>query len=403
MPSAPSNSPPLASTSLPENPPDNTHSTPQGVFVSLPYSVGRFTEPPFKTPHHFSDIDTWKFPDRNYYVFICISFVFGFFGLDHFYLRSFGTGTQKFIFNIFTLGMWYFWDLTQIISDSKKVEAEGLTSPFDWTRGIGRGVFEDPVKKAAALQSGGKIVRTKKDIAIYAISAILFGIFGLDKLYLGQPIQAVAKLLTCFNIFIFLFGWMWVIWDIVKILFFTESVLKDGISPPPPFTLLFTQAIKANELFIPQEVSKEDLNKEKEAAAASGGLFSLPKLFDMGVFRFWYKELAVPLLQPTVGTTIQTVDKTVGLANKAIAVGGDVLATGPKIASAVTQNLASVTNPEKMMEQVQAAAQAKAASRQMGGSMDNNISSGPIVAGTLAAVVLAGACKFVSDILSSKK
>ena len=105
----------------------------------------------------------------------------------------------------------------------------------------------------------------------------------------------------------------------------------------------------------------------------------------------------------TVGTTIQTVDKTVGLANKAIAVGGDVLATGPKIASAVTQNLASVTNPEKMMEQVQAAAQAKAASRQMGGSMDNNISSGPIVAGTLAAVVLAGACKFVSDILSSKK
>ena len=371
-----------------------------GIFASEPYSDGKYTEPPFVKPIHFSDIDHWKLPDRNYYVFICISFVFGFFGLDHFYMRSFGTGVQKFIFNMLSLGMWYFWDLTQIISNSKKVQEEGLTTPFDWIRGVGRGIFEDPVKKAEALKNGGKIVRTKKDIVIYAIVTLLFGIFGLDKLYIGAPWQALAKLLTCFNIFIFLFGWMWVIWDIVKVLFFTESLMKDGISAPPPFNLLFSEVIKAKDLFLPSEVSKEDLDKETKESGGAG--LPMPKLVNMESFRFLYKELAVPLLQPTVGTTVQTVNKTVAVTEKAVSVGTEVAQTGPKIAAAVTQNLAAVSNPDKMVQQIHTAAEAKAASRvQTGGGID--VSSGPIIAGTLAAVLLAGACKFISELLSHKK
>lgn len=367
-----------------------------GVFTSAPYKDGVYEEPPFIKPNHFSDIDHWKFPERNYYVFICISFILGFFGLDHFYLRSFGTGMQKCLFNIFSLGMWYFWDIVQIVSDSKRVKEEGLTTPFDWVRGVGRGVFEDPVAKAEALQSGGQIARSKKDIAVYALCALLFGIFGLDKLYLGAPWQAVAKLLSCFNIFIFLFGWMWVIWDIVRVVFFTESVLKDGISPPPPFNFLFPEPIKADDLFVPSMVSKEERLAEQQAPIFGG----MPGI-DLSSFRFFYKELAVPLLQPTVGTSLQTADKTLKTTEKVSAVGGEILATAPKIAAAVTQNLASVVNPDKLMEQVKAAAAAKAASRQTGGG--GELSSGPIIAGTLAAVVLAGAAKFATELLSSKK
>jgi len=369
-----------------------------GVFTSEPYKEGNYTEPPFVKPIHSSDIDHWKFPERNYYVFICLSFILGFFGVDHFYIRSFGTGMQKLIFNIFSLGLWYFWDIVQIVSDSNRVKAEGLTSPFDWIRGIGRGIFEDPVAKAEAMQNGGKIARSKKDIALYAIFAILFGIFGLDKLYVGAPWQAAAKLLACFNIFIFLFGWMWVIWDIVKVLFFTDSVLKDGISPPPPFNFLFPESIKADDLFVPSEVSKEELLAEQRAPWFGG----MPGVMDLSTFRFFYKELAVPLLQPTVGTSLQTADKTIKTTEKAAAVGNEVMATGPKIAAAVTENLATIANPDKMMEQVQAAALAKAASRQTGGG-SSDMSSGPIIAGTLVAVVLAGAGKFVSELLSSKK
>ena len=218
-------------------------------------------EPPFIVPSHISDIDHWKHPDRNFYVFIVLSFVFGFIGLDHFYLRSFGSGMHKFGLNIISLGLWYFWDLIQIVSDSKKVKDEGLTSPFDWVRGIGRGVFEDSVKKTQEHVGGGgtsgKVMMAKKDIFIYSILT-LFGIFGLDKLYLGEPVQGIAKMLTCFNIFIFLFGWMWVIWDIVKVFVFTDSIMKNGISPPPPFSFIFSQPISGQEMFIPREISAAD-------------------------------------------------------------------------------------------------------------------------------------------------
>lgn len=371
------------------------------LFHTEPYKVGKFVEPPFVKPVHFSDIDQWKFPERNYYIFVCISFVLGFFGMDHFYLRSFGTGTQKFIFNILSLGFWWWWDVLQIVTDSNKVKAEGLTTPFDWIRGVGRGVFEDPIKKAEALETGGKIVRVKKDLFVYALLTMFFGLFGADKFYMGEQLQGIAKLLSVFNLFTFLFGLMWVIWDIIKVFFYTESLMKDGISAPPPFSMLFPDSIKAEKLFSPEEVTKEQLDKEAQEAASNMS-FGLP-IIGMDSFRFWYKELAVPLLQPSVGTAVKTADKTVKLGEKAAAVGGEAMATGPKIAAAVTQNLSSALNPTLIMEQVQQAAADKAASRvgsQQGGSRDGGLTSGPIIAGTLMAVVLAGAGKFILDIVT---
>jgi TM2 domain-containing membrane protein YozV len=97
-----------------------------------------------KNPHHISDVDTWKHPDRNYYVFAILSILFGLLGMDHFYLRSFHTGIMKIILNVCTFGLWYFWDVTQVVYDGKKIREEGLTSPFDWICGIGRGVFTSP-------------------------------------------------------------------------------------------------------------------------------------------------------------------------------------------------------------------------------------------------------------------
>jgi len=375
----------------------------KGVFHSEPYSIGGFVEPPFIKPIHFSDIDQWKLPDRNYYVFICISFVLGFFGTDHFYLRSFGTGMQKLIFNIFSLGFWWWWDVIQIVTDSNKVQSEGLTTPFDWMRGIGRGVFEDPVKKAEALENGGKIVHVKKDLFIYALITLFFGIFGGDKFYLGETNQGIAKLLSVFNIFTFLFGLAWVIWDTVKVLFYTESLMKDGITVIPPFSMLFPDPIKAGPLFMPQELSKEQIDNEQGQEQASGGL----PIVGMDTFRVLYKELAVPMLQPTVGTAIKTADKSVKMGQKAAAVGGEIMATAPKVAASVKGTMASALNPALIMEQVQEAAAKKAATRlgvQGGGGLISETagSSGPIVAGTLLAVVLAGAGKFVYDIVNKQ-
>jgi TM2 domain-containing membrane protein YozV len=134
-------------------------------------------------------------------MFIVLSFVFGFMGVDHFYLRSFSTGLQKFALNMVSFGFWYFWDLIQIVTETKKVQEEGLNSPLDWIRGIGRGVFKPTPPVAGSTEYG-----PKKELLVYALLTLFFGIFGLDKFYIGEPIQGIAKLLTCFNIFIFLFN-----------------------------------------------------------------------------------------------------------------------------------------------------------------------------------------------------
>ena len=141
-----------------------------------------------KTPHHISDIDTWKHPDRNYFVFVILSVLLGLLGVDHFYLRSFHTGMMKLIFNVFTLGMWHYWDLIQIVYDGKKIRKEGLTSPFDWICGIGRGVFMENNEKP-------KFV-AEKSYLVYAVLAIFFGFLGADKFYMGDMWQGIAKVLS---------------------------------------------------------------------------------------------------------------------------------------------------------------------------------------------------------------
>jgi TM2 domain-containing membrane protein YozV len=376
-----------------------------------------------------SDIDFWRHPDRNYYVFVCLSCLMGFIGADHFYLRSFDTAMKKAVVNLFTFGMWYVWDILQIVYDGKKVREEGLNSPFDWIRGIGRGVFIDPFKKAASTDKPAPIIRSDKDIVIYTIAAFIGGLFGTDRLYMGQYGIAIVKFIACWNLITFLFGWVWVLWDAFRAVLYPEKIVKGKLDVPIPWNLLFPTGISGEPIFIPREVSVEEQAKEAAASAEfwKKGIFGifeditkdfqkglgLPTL-DMNVFRFWYKELAVPLLQPTVGTAVQKVDQGIQLSTKAAAVGTEIAATAPKIAGAVTSQIAAISDPSKLMGQIQAAAAAKAAERApglaavqtgggLGGGGGDGSSSGPIIAGTLAAITLAGAAKVVVELLSHKK
>jgi len=388
-------------------------------------------EPPFITPHHMSDIDFWKHPDRNYYVFVCLSCLMGFIGADHFYLRSFDTAMKKAVVNLFTFGMWYIWDILQIVYDGKKVREEGLNSPFDWIRGIGRGVFVDPVKKAAASDKPAPIIRSDKDIVIYTIAAFMGGLFGTDRIYMGQYGIGIVKFIACWNLVTFLFGWAWVLWDAFHAVLYPESIVKGKLEVPIPWNFAFPTGISGEPIFIPREVSVEEQAQEAAASAEFWnkglvGIFEnisrdfqkglgLPT-FDLKTFRFLYKELAVPLLQPTVGTAIQKADQGIRLTTKATAVGTELAETAPKIAGAVTSQIAAISDPTKLMGQIQAAAAAKAAERapglaaiQTGGSGGggggggSSSSSGPIIAGTLAAITLAGAAKVMVELLSHKK
>jgi TM2 domain-containing membrane protein YozV len=179
---------------------------------------------------HVSDVDTWGGADRNWYVFVVLSVLFGLVGGDHFYLRSFKTGFQKAFLNLLTFGAWHWWDLSQIIWQRDTVLKEGLSSPLDWIRNIGRGVFTTPTSPPLIAD---------KSYVVFALLAVFFGLLGADKFYMGSPIQGLAKLILCFNLFTFLVGWAWVAWDAFHATFMTEDLLKNGIQAPVGLNVVF--------------------------------------------------------------------------------------------------------------------------------------------------------------------
>jgi len=173
---------------------------------------------------HESDVDTWGGPDRDYYTFVVTSVLLGLIGGDHIYLRSFKTALYKALFNLFTLGGWYWWDLSQILFQRETVLTEGLASPFDWIRNIGRGVFVNP---------GSPVLYfADKSYMVFGLLSVFLGLVAADKFYLGQYGMGIAKLILCLNIFTFFIGWLWAGWDAWNAVFCEKEVMEKGVPPP---------------------------------------------------------------------------------------------------------------------------------------------------------------------------
>ena len=388
-------------------------------------------------PHHMSDVDTWGGPDRSYFTFVIISILFGFFGLDHFYLRSFGTGTQKLFINILTLGFWYWWDVVQIAADGSKIRTDGLNSPLDWVRGIGRGVFVAPTIKKPEPTTGGQEKKEDKDLGfaakksylIYSFLAIFFGWLGADKFYMGELWQGFAKLISCFNIFLFLFGWLWVLWDSFHAFFFTESILQNGLSVPLPYNMMFSGTIPGS-LFKVRKVTEEDMKEAKAMGLSTPG-FGFPTFGSLGFAEFcskWfsipiptfpvreiYKEVVAPLLTVPVVQALKSVgpnqpppqpsciEEVVNMLPTRQEVQQSVIGAADMGRTAV----ATVAEPVAIVSQgvgnaVQKAEVRPAPPPQMGGGREESGGPGPVIAGALTAVVLAGGLKGFYDLISKQ-
>lgn len=342
-----------------------------------------FTSP---KPHHISDTDVWGPPDRNYYIFVALTFLLGFFGLDHFYLRSTETAIKKFALNIFGLGIWYIWDILQVIQDGKLIRKEGLNSPFDWIRGIGRGTFlplPADMPKEERAKKGGEFAAPKSYI-IYTLLAVFLGFLGADKFYLGETWKGITKLFSTLNIFLFLFGLFWVAWDAFHAIFMTKSIMEEGISTPMPFNFWFNKPIDAASLFKVQPVVEKP---EDSGFSLTNILFPIKPLYD---------QFVVPLLRPPVVSMLGTAGKLASAGTSVGALGTSLLSQGPAAAAQLAQQVQSDT-----FKQVQQLAQAAEQQRmpQTGGSLDG---PGPILAGALTALVIAGGLKGVSDFLAKR-
>ena len=78
-----------------------------------------------------------------YWSLMLISVLGGFFGLDHFWLRSPVTGIIKCLVNLFCFGGWWIYDILQVFGYKDRVLKTGLSMPYFGAQGIGAGVFKD--------------------------------------------------------------------------------------------------------------------------------------------------------------------------------------------------------------------------------------------------------------------
>ena len=234
---------------------------------------------------HYSDVCTYINPDRDFETAKMLSTWGGLLALDHFYLRSPTTAFAKIIVNCLTFGLWWIWDANQFWFEKEHVLNYGLNYVLDYERGIGRGTMTDDKPEFVP----------KKDFLTFMLLAIFFGIFGLDRMYLGGDFiwQGWAKFLSCF----ILIGLIWVVFDMYQILFQPASVLSDGYLVPLPFTAiyeewdlpkasyigdLFQVTLTRQEKGVLADKAKEEAGPSMMSLAAGGGAPKLPGLGALG-------------------------------------------------------------------------------------------------------------------------
>ena len=218
---------------------------------------------------HYSDICTYINPDRDFETAKMLSTWGGLLALDHFYLRSPTTAFAKILVNCLTFGLWWIWDANQFWFEKEHVLNYGLNYLLDYERGIGRGTLTDTKPDFVP----------KKDFMTFMLLAIFFGIFGLDRMYLGGDFifQGWAKFLSCF----ILIGLIWVIFDLYQVLFQPGTVLADGYLVPLPFTAMyedwdFPKASYSGDLFqVTLTRQEKGVLADKAKAEAGPSMMSL--------------------------------------------------------------------------------------------------------------------------------
>jgi hypothetical protein len=164
----------------------------------------------------------WGGPWYGYTSLTVISILGGFFGLDHLWLRSPLSGFLKFMVNIFTLGLWYFYDLLQIFGEQDSVMKNGLGAPFVGPLGIGAGMFVD---------SGGSSKNVKAPYLFLIYMFLLWMPFGLDLYIAGDTYGALIKAACTFGLILivpFLFAMLWGFVNIGRSIFTPKALFTTG-------------------------------------------------------------------------------------------------------------------------------------------------------------------------------
>lgn len=319
---------------------------------------------------------------------------FGFFGLDHFLLKSPMTGAIKFLVNIFGLGIWYFYDMIQILGNKESVMEHGLTVPLVGAAGIGAGACVDSQPGAS---------QGKSPLRLLAYLFLVLMPFGMDSLIGGDSKGAAAKFLTTVFPLFWPVAMLWSVVSIGRAFFMPRTLFTEGLIRPFPVSWFMDPRG-------PNKLGPVDLPVEgAEGCDRGGGFFTWILGLVGAVFPGVFPAVtavtgATTAVAGTVKAGAETASAALGVAKKGIETvekvalplvesGAAAVAQTGAVAGAVGQQLSTFTDPTRLAQMA-----VQSAIQKGGGSSDPDYATSSLF--LLFAGVLAGGTYFAAKRLN---
>ena len=285
----------------------------------------------------------WDGPNADYTtlaVLACFPLT-GLLGLDHAYMRSPLTAVIKTVLNIFTLGLWYFFDAAQVLSEGDKIRSIGYSMPVFGPTGLGAGIFTKEGEKS----SGPGPMR----FLLYAAAVLIPLPFGQDFFAAGDIRGGLAKLVTLFMPLLWIFGFAWAIYILFRLFFQTEALITEGVPRFFPWTLIMDDFHCSRGILGPdRECGELEASSKKGLFYSIGqmvrGLPIIGRVVDpiMSATETAAKT-AKAVVEKSVQPSIQFATASVGAAK-------EILSTVPQVVGDVANQAQAFTDPAKLQQ-----------------------------------------------------
>jgi hypothetical protein len=263
--------------------------------------------------------DFWGGPWYPYWTLVTITALGGFFGLDHFWLRSPTTGAIKCIVNILTLGLWWVYDMVQVFAEKDSVMKHGLSVPLAGPLGIGAGMFMDNQPDATPSRS---------PLRWMAYLLLMLTPFGFDSLVGGDSNGAFAKLLSVLFPLMWPISFAWFFANIWYTVATPKKLFTEGLLRFFPFSLLW-------DAKGPSILGPKDLPDRPDGCDPGGSKGFFRGIFD--AILVFLNIVLPPIIVTAINSAFPGLIPAVQAGSAAVQAGATTVKTGFNVATGVIE------------------------------------------------------------------